>query len=119
VAAERAAAEAAGTAAETTDCARGSGCDDGQRAGRPQALALMESRGTNTHARVYCTHREYEQTNLISDIAGVARITDPDLVNPWGQAASATSPLWVADNGADVSTLYRGGVSGASRRSSR
>jgi uncharacterized protein (TIGR03118 family) len=56
---------------------------------------------------------EYQQTNLISDIAGVARITDPNLVNPWGQAASATSPLWVADNGADVSTLYSGGVSGS------
>jgi len=59
------------------------------------------------------TGAEYQQTNLISDIAGVARITDPNLVNPWGQAASATSPLWVADNGADVSTLYRGGVSGS------
>ena len=56
---------------------------------------------------------EYQQTNLISDIAGVARITDPNLVNPWGQAASASSPLWVADNGADVSTLYRGGVKGS------
>jgi uncharacterized protein (TIGR03118 family) len=59
------------------------------------------------------TGGEYQQTNLISDIAGVARITDPNLVNPWGQAASATSPLWVADNGSNVSTLYRGGVSGS------
>jgi uncharacterized protein (TIGR03118 family) len=59
------------------------------------------------------TGAEYQQTNLISDIAGVARITDPNLVNPWGQAASASSPLWVADNGADVSTLYRGGVAGS------
>jgi uncharacterized protein (TIGR03118 family) len=33
-------------------------------------------------------------------------ITDPNLVNPWGLGASATSPLWVADNGAGVSTLY-------------
>jgi uncharacterized protein (TIGR03118 family) len=43
----------------------------------------------------------------------VARITDPNLVNPWGQAASPTSPLWVADNGANVSTLYTGGVKGS------
>src|SRR5437762_1985786 len=56
---------------------------------------------------------EYKQTNLISDIPGVARITDPNLVNPWGQAASPTSPLWVADNGTDVSTLYTGGVRGS------
>jgi uncharacterized protein (TIGR03118 family) len=55
----------------------------------------------------------YRQTNLISDIAGVARITDPNLVNPWGQAASATSPLWVADNGSNVSTLYTGAVNGS------
>jgi uncharacterized protein (TIGR03118 family) len=56
------------------------------------------------------TAGQYQQTNLISDIPGVARITDPHLVNPWGQAASPTSPLWVADNGADVSTLYTGGM---------
>jgi uncharacterized protein (TIGR03118 family) len=56
---------------------------------------------------------QYQQTNLISDIPGVARVTDPNLVNPWGQAASTTSPLWVADNGTNVSTLYRGGVNGS------
>jgi uncharacterized protein (TIGR03118 family) len=55
----------------------------------------------------------YQQTNLISDIPGVARITDPNLVNPWGQAASPTSPLWVADNGTNVSSLYTGGVHGS------
>ena len=55
---------------------------------------------------------EYVQTNLISDIPGVARVTDPDLVNPWGQAASASSPLWFADNGGNVSTFYTGGVNG-------
>ena len=55
----------------------------------------------------------FHQRNLISDIPGVARITDPNLVNPWGQAASPTSPLWVADNGAAVSTLYTGGVKGS------
>jgi uncharacterized protein (TIGR03118 family) len=59
------------------------------------------------------TGGRYQQTNLISDIPGVARITDPNLVNPWGQAASATSPLWVADNGSNVSSLYTGGVKGS------
>jgi uncharacterized protein (TIGR03118 family) len=55
----------------------------------------------------------YTQTNLVSDIPGVARITDPNLVNPWGQATIGTSPLWVADNNANVSTLYTGGVNGS------
>ena len=31
---------------------------------------------------------------------------DPNLLNPWGLTASSTSPFWVSDNGAGVSTLY-------------
>ena len=58
-------------------------------------------------------HNAYVQTNLISDIPGVARITDPNLVNPWGMAAGPATPLWIADNGMDVSTLYTGGIHGS------
>jgi uncharacterized protein (TIGR03118 family) len=50
----------------------------------------------------------YVQRNLISDIPGVARSTDPNLVNPWGMAAGPSTPLWVADNHSDVSTIYSG-----------
>ncbi len=50
----------------------------------------------------------YLQNNLVSDIAGVALHTDPNLVNPWGLTASANSPFWVSDNGTGVSTLYDG-----------
>ena len=32
----------------------------------------------------------YKKRNLVSDIPGVARITDPNLVNPWGLAAGPT-----------------------------
>jgi uncharacterized protein (TIGR03118 family) len=52
----------------------------------------------------------YKKRNLVSDIDGVARITDPNLVNPWGLAAGSATPVWVADNGTDKSTLYSGGV---------
>jgi uncharacterized protein (TIGR03118 family) len=55
----------------------------------------------------------YKKRNLVSDIDGVARITDPNLVNPWGLAAGPSTPVWVADNGTDVSTLYSGGVRGS------
>jgi uncharacterized protein (TIGR03118 family) len=55
----------------------------------------------------------YKKRNLVSDIEGVARITDPHLVNPWGLSAGPTSPLWVADNHSNVSTLYSGGVRGS------
>ena len=50
----------------------------------------------------------YKVTPLVSDQAGVAAHTDPNLVNAWGLTASATSPWWVSDNGTDLSTLYRG-----------
>jgi uncharacterized protein (TIGR03118 family) len=58
--------------------------------------------------------RSYVKTNLVSDIPGLARVTDPHLKNPWGMAASPStpttpgSPLWVSDNHAGVSTLYDG-----------
>jgi uncharacterized protein (TIGR03118 family) len=47
-----------------------------------------------------------QQVDLVSDVAGRAALTDPDLVNPWGLASSPTSPLWVANAGGDTSTLY-------------
>jgi uncharacterized protein (TIGR03118 family) len=46
--------------------------------------------------------------NLVSDQAGVADHTDKNLINPWGNAFSATSPFWVGDNGTGLSTLYDG-----------
>jgi len=52
--------------------------------------------------------QHYTQTNLVSDQAGVAPVTDPNLVNPWGLSRSSTSFWWVSDNNAGVSTLYTG-----------
>jgi uncharacterized protein (TIGR03118 family) len=54
----------------------------------------------------------YRQTNLVSDQPGKAQITDPNLVNAWGLAAGPTTPLWVADNGTSVATIYPGAVHG-------
>jgi len=50
---------------------------------------------------------QLRQTNLVSDGFLPAIQTDPRLVNPWGLAFSPTGPLWVADNGAAVSTVYQ------------
>ena len=52
--------------------------------------------------------QKFQQTNLVSDVPGLAATTDPHLVNPWGLARSATSPWWVSDNGTGVATLYNG-----------
>src|SRR5271165_5490821 len=48
----------------------------------------------------------YVQTNLVSDIPGLAAITDPQLVNPWGVSHSATSPFWISNQGSSNTTLY-------------
>jgi uncharacterized protein (TIGR03118 family) len=49
----------------------------------------------------------YTATNLVSNVPGMAAHVDPDLVNAWGLTSLPTSPWWVADNGTNVSTLYR------------
>src|SRR5262245_58831090 len=48
------------------------------------------------------------QTNLVSDLPGVAANLDPNLVNPWGISESSASAFWISDNGAGVSNLYNG-----------
>jgi uncharacterized protein (TIGR03118 family) len=58
--------------------------------------------------------QHYTQINLVSDQPGVAAVTDPHLVNPWGLTRSPNpntagkpgSPWWVSDNNSGFSTLY-------------
>jgi uncharacterized protein (TIGR03118 family) len=52
--------------------------------------------------------QHYTQTNLVSNEAGVAPVTDPDLINPWGLSRSSSSPWWVSDEATGLSTLYNG-----------
>jgi uncharacterized protein (TIGR03118 family) len=66
------------------------------------------------HAATSHHTRGFRQVDLVSDRPGLAPLTDPALVNPWGLAASPGtdaapgSPLWVSDNGTDATTLYAG-----------
>jgi uncharacterized protein (TIGR03118 family) len=48
----------------------------------------------------------YSQTNLVSNTAGVATTTDPQLLNPWGISIFPGQDFWVADNNSGTSTLY-------------
>jgi uncharacterized protein (TIGR03118 family) len=48
----------------------------------------------------------FVQTNLISDVAGLAEVTDPNLVNPWGVSFRQGSPFWVSDQRSNSATLY-------------
>ncbi|WP_084808421.1 TIGR03118 family protein [Bradyrhizobium sp. NAS80.1] len=48
----------------------------------------------------------YVQTNLVSDVNGLAKATDPNLVNPWGVSFRNGSPFWISDQGSNSATLY-------------
>jgi uncharacterized protein (TIGR03118 family) len=49
---------------------------------------------------------DYQQTNLVSDLAGVAQLQDTNLVNAWGISMSGNSPFWVSSNGKGLALLY-------------
>ena len=49
---------------------------------------------------------DYTQTNLVSDIPGLAKVTDSALLNPWGVSFFGSSPFWVSDQGINWTTLY-------------
>jgi DNA-binding beta-propeller fold protein YncE len=70
-------------------------------------LALLLLPGT-AFARANSGGGVYQQTNLVSNLAGKAPITDPNLVNPWGISYSPMGPFWISDNGSGLSTLYDG-----------
>jgi uncharacterized protein (TIGR03118 family) len=70
----------------------------------PAALAVAPA--ASASARSHGPQNEFRQTNLVSDISGAAQLIDPNLKNAWGLALGPTTPLWVADNGTSVSTLY-------------
>jgi uncharacterized protein (TIGR03118 family) len=52
---------------------------------------------------------QYTQTDFVSNVPG-AKLTDPNLVDPWGIAFSPLSPAWIANSGTGVATLYTGGA---------
>jgi uncharacterized protein (TIGR03118 family) len=52
--------------------------------------------------------QHYTQVNLVANVSGIAPVTDPNLVNPWGLSRQSGSPWWISDNGTGLSTLYNG-----------
>jgi len=73
------------------------------------ALALVLGVAIVAVAPLQAAERNaYSVVPLVSDQPGVAPNTDPNLVNAWGLTSGPTTPWWVADNGTDKSTLYRG-----------
>ena len=62
----------------------------------------------NASASNSIASRSYQQTNLVSDIPGLALHTDPNLRNSWGTSTGPGLPIWVSDNATGAATLYDG-----------
>jgi uncharacterized protein (TIGR03118 family) len=56
----------------------------------------------------FASGQNYTQVNLVANTSGIAPVTDPHLVNPWGVSRTSSSPWWISDNGTGLSTLYNG-----------
>ena len=62
------------------------------------APAVMLAAGANA----------YVEHNLVSDIPGLADVTDPNMNDPWGISISTTSPFWVSNHRSGYATVYNG-----------
>jgi uncharacterized protein (TIGR03118 family) len=52
------------------------------------------------------SENKFLQHNLVSDLAGIADVVDPSLLNPWGISASPTSPFWISNNHSGTAKIY-------------
>jgi uncharacterized protein (TIGR03118 family) len=48
----------------------------------------------------------YQQTNIVSDIPGLAAATNHKLINPWGVSLSPNGLFRISDNGVGLSTVF-------------
>src|SRR5262245_57406607 len=46
---------------------------------------IVPHQNSHKHAAQPSTTTTFIQTNLVSDVPGMAKTTDPNLVNPWGR----------------------------------
>ena len=68
------------------------------------AAAVVAATVTPTQAAT----SSYTVKRIVTDSTG-ARTVDKSLVNPWGMSQGPHTPVWVSDNGSDVTTLYKVG----------
>lgn len=57
----------------------------------------------------------FTTVNLVSDVAGQAAQTDPQVANAWGITLGPTTPLWVNNQISGVSILFSGGAAGVTK----
>lgn len=78
-------------------------------------LTALAACGGGGDSSMTTTSSGYAAQALVSDKASIAAAhTDANLINPWGIAFAPGLPVWVADAGTSVSTLYDGTGAAAS-----
>jgi uncharacterized protein (TIGR03118 family) len=70
------------------------------------ALTLIIVAAGFTLNAIAAGHDGNRTINLVSDLPGLANITDTNLLNPWGILSASGGTLIVADNHAGVATFY-------------
>jgi uncharacterized protein (TIGR03118 family) len=76
--------------------------------GLPESSAAEAIRGNTQDAPTISISAPYRQTNLVSDLPGVAFVEDRLLKNPWGVASKSSTPFTVVNNKTDCATNYKG-----------
>jgi uncharacterized protein (TIGR03118 family) len=65
------------------------------------------SKGNHSHKGKHKGHQfQYLQTDLVSDLPGVAMLQDSNLVNAWGMSMSPSSPFWVSATETGLALVY-------------
>jgi uncharacterized protein (TIGR03118 family) len=81
---------------------------------RPRNLALLlilaacASAALVAAARSTAREETFVVRRLVADVPGHAAHVDPQLVNPWGLAATPTGEWWTGNEARESSTLYSG-----------
>src|SRR5262249_49398172 len=63
---------------------------------------------TRVRSHIPAVAPTFTQTNLVSDVPGMAKTMDANLVNPWGMALGLNSGIWVSNNKSGKATTYDG-----------
>jgi uncharacterized protein (TIGR03118 family) len=69
------------------------------------ALAVSSTWARDLRSRLRGANN-YQQTNLVSDLPGIAAIQDVNLVNAWGISFGPTGPFWVSATERGRSMVY-------------
>ncbi|HEX6467934.1 MAG TPA: TIGR03118 family protein [Streptosporangiaceae bacterium] len=76
-------------------------------------LLVAPTAAAQTH---HAARTAFTTVNLVSDVAGQAPQTDPQVANAWGIALGPTTPLWVNNQISGVSILFAGGAAGVTKQ---